>query len=184
MKVITAVENYNKQENDIFCFLAGGITNCQEWQDRVIELLSDVDNNLVVFNPRRKNFPINDPNASLEQIQWEFDKLEQCDIFSMYFDGPTKSDQPICFYELGRNIERMKQKFRYSWMNRLVISCNSNFKRFNDVLIQTKLAIAETNTLFHINESDNFKELCLIHANSIKEKYERIKYINSKNVYF
>lgn len=169
MKVITAVENYNRQENDVFCFLAGGITNCQEWQDRVIELLSDIDDNLVVFNPRRKNFPINDPNASLEQIQWEFNWLEQCDIFSMYFDGPTKSDQPICFYELGRNIERMKQRFPNNWMNRIVITCNANFKRINDVLIQTHLA---TNGQIPVHYSDIFKNVYTNHAYLIKEKYE------------
>jgi hypothetical protein len=25
-----------------------------------------------LFNPRRENFPINDPNASKEQIEWEY----------------------------------------------------------------------------------------------------------------
>ena len=175
MKVIIAVEKYNRQENDVFCFLAGGITNCQEWQNKVIELLSDVDNNLVIFNPRRKNFPINDPNASLEQIQWEFDKLEQCDIFSMYFDGPTKSDQPICFYELGRNIERMKQKFPNDWTNRIIISCNTNFKRFSDVIIQTRLATNDLCSQCIININNNFEELCLSHANLIREKYELIR---------
>lgn len=177
MKVITAVENYNRQKNDVFCFLGGGITNCQEWQDRVIELLSNIDDNLVVFNPRRKNFPINNPNATLEQIQWEFNWLEQCDMFSMYFDGPTKSDQPICFYELGRNIERMKQKFPSNWYKRIILSCNIKFKRMYDVVIQTNLA---TNKLCKINIDDDFEDLCKIHSKKINEIYEllKVKYKN------
>ena len=30
---------------------------------------------LVVFNPKRENFPIDDPNAAYEQIAWEFSWL-------------------------------------------------------------------------------------------------------------
>ena len=86
MKVITAIEEYKRKNNDIFVFLAGGITNCQEWQNKIINILKNEDDNLIIFNPRRKNFPINDPTASFEQIKWEFNYLEQCDIFSMYFD--------------------------------------------------------------------------------------------------
>ena len=174
MKVITAIENYKKLNNDILCFLAGGITNCVEWQDKVINDLQNenFDNNLVLLNPRRKNFPINDPNASLEQIQWEFNWLEQCDIFSMYFDGPTKSDQPICFYELGRNIERMKQKFPNDWNKRIVISVNSNFKRISDVIIQTKLA---TFDLIKVNISDSYEDIINMHINGIKVCFENCK---------
>lgn len=106
MRVITAVENYELEDNEVVVFLAGGITNCPNWQENVInELRSSKDDleNLVIMNPRRENFPIEDPNASKQQIAWEFCGLEACDIFSMYYcDGP--SDQPICMYELGRNI--------------------------------------------------------------------------------
>jgi hypothetical protein len=161
------IEN-KKNEDDVFCFLAGGITNCAEWQDAVLDLLKDEDDHLIIFNPRRKNFPINDPSASLEQIQWEFDYLEECNIFSMYFDGPTKSDQPICFYELGRNIERMKQRFPNDWSKRIIISVNSNFKRVDDVIIQTMLA---TQGNIIVNVSDDFNELSTIHADKIKEAY-------------
>lgn len=171
MKVITAIEKYKKQENDIFVFLAGGITNCEEWQVQVLNSLNkflELENiksdNLIVFNPRRKNFPINDPTASFEQIEWEFNYLEQCDIFSMYFDGTKQSDQPICFYELGRNIERMKQKFPGDWERRIIISGNSNFKRISDVVIQTMLA---SNQKLHVNVKDNSDELIELHTESI-----------------
>ena len=39
MKVITAVESYVPSEKDICVFLAGGITNCPNWQNEVIEEL-------------------------------------------------------------------------------------------------------------------------------------------------
>ena len=125
MKVITAVESYVPSEKDICVFLAGGITNCPNWQNEVIEELrkfKDTDS-LVVFNPRRDNFPIHDTNASQEQIAWEFKWLERMDIFSMYFSG-SESDQPICMYELGRNIlTRYKQEFPFLFRWGMNCSC-------------------------------------------------------------
>jgi hypothetical protein len=172
MKVITAIEEYKRKNNDIFVFLAGGITNCQEWQNKIINILKNEDDNLIIFNPRRKNFPINDPTASFEQIKWEFNYLEQCDIFSMYFDGTKQSDQPICFYELGRNIERMKQKFYKDWFNRITISVDTNFKRYKDVIIQTMLA---TDSKINPRIDDNIETLTLLHANSISILNNSIK---------
>ena len=39
MKVITAVEKYKPNYGDITVFLAGGITDCDNWQKRVIDYL-------------------------------------------------------------------------------------------------------------------------------------------------
>lgn len=132
MKVITAIEEYKIKPNDVTCFLAGGITNCDNWQQEVIKELSQFEHtdNLVIFNPRRENFPIHDKSASKKQIEWEFKHLQICDIFSMYFCN-SESVQPICFYELGRNLALMKCS---------VISVEEGFSRTNDVVIQTQLA--------------------------------------------
>lgn len=146
MRIITAVEEYQTAEDEVKVFLAGGITNCPDWQKEVIDNLKKYDakypgelDKLVVFNPRRPNFPIGDPNASREQITWEFNALNEMDIFSMFFtDGP--SDQPICMYELGRNILRMQVLNPANYDHRIVISCDPKYKRFEDVKIQTELA--------------------------------------------
>ena len=37
------------------------------------------------YNPRRKDFPINDPIASEEQITWEFEHLKNSDIIIFWF---------------------------------------------------------------------------------------------------
>ena len=142
MKLITAFEDYNGNPfHDIKCFLGGGITNCPDWQSEVIARLEKYPNldNLVVFNPRRPDFPIGDPNASYEQISWEYKWLNQCDIFSMFFcDGP--SDQPICLYELGRNL-LLQQICCHSYvLNNVIISCHNDYKRKQDVEIQVQLA--------------------------------------------
>lgn len=151
MRIITAPENYVKEPNDICVFLAGGITNCPDWQSEVLEKLANTTNNdnLVIFNPRRDNFDVKNPNESIIQITWEFKMLEMCDIFSMYFCGDTESDQPICFYELGRNIARMQMKYPGSWEDRIIVSSDKKFKRYKDVQLQTLLA---TNNNVKINK--------------------------------
>ena len=118
-------------------FLAGGITNCKDWQSKVIEEL--IDEKITIYNPRRKYFNITDKNISYEQIEWEFRQLECMDIFSMYFCGGD-SIQPICMYELGRNIIRMQNRFPSDWEKRIVISCEVDYIRKEDVIIQTELA--------------------------------------------
>ena len=170
MRVITAPEKYIRQPNDITVFLAGGIANCWEWQDKVIEILQNEKeinlDNLVIFNPRRKDFPINNPNASEEQIKWEFNMLEQCDIFSMYFCA-GESDQPICMYELGRNICRMQMRFPKpdDWLNRIIITIEDGYKRKQDVFIQTALATNIIYTIYKDTED---------HANEIINSYKKL----------
>jgi len=145
MKVITAVEDFIPAENDIKVFLAGGITNCPDWQSEVITNFMTYDakfkgelDDLVLFNTRRPNFPIDDPNASNEQIAWEFKWLQEMDIFSMYFTA-GESDQPICMYELGRNLMRMQCMHGTDFDDRIVISCDPGYRRSTDVKIQLNL---------------------------------------------
>lgn len=141
MKVITAPEKYTLKEGEVSVFLAGGITNCPNWQKEIIGYLRGFhhSNKLVVFNPRRENFPIHDSSAVYEQIHWEFQALEKMDIFSMYFCS-GESVQPICLYELGRNLVRMQMRYPIDWKDRIVISVEDGYKRKQDVFIQTQLA--------------------------------------------
>ena len=122
-------------------FLAGGITNCHEWQNEVIKEFESIckDRDITLFNPRQENFDIHKENAAADQIKWEFERLEKMDIFSMYFCA-GESDQPICMYELGRNIARMQMRFPNDWEHRIVISVEDGYKRKQDVLYQTMLA--------------------------------------------
>lgn len=166
---VTAVERPSIEGNVEKVFLAGGIQKCSEWQKDIISRLEKLgtDKVVYVFNPRRENFPIHDPNASQEQITWEFEALEDCSIFSMYFDN-TESAQPICFYELGRNIERMKQKYPDDWQRRIIISCDEGFSRHQDVVIQTDLA---TGGQVKVNLGPR-EEIIESHARMIKESVE------------
>lgn len=134
-QVITA-PNRDGSVFSISVFIAGGITNCENWQEKVISELKFED--ITVFNPRRSSFDITDKNASVIQIAWEYDYLEQMDVFSMYFCN-GESDQPICMYELGRNILRMQNRFPNDWEKRIVVSVESGYKRKQDVITQLSL---------------------------------------------
>ena len=172
MKIYTAPEIYKREANDICIFLAGGITNCDNWQDTVIDRLSksSSNNNMVVFNPRRDNFPIGNPNESVKQITWEFKYIEESDIFSMYFCN-ANYDQPICMYELGRNIVRMQEKYPNSWQDRIIITVEPGYKRAKDVEIQVALA---TNGKLKIRDDIN------VHAAAIGAAYAIINSANNK----
>lgn len=137
MRVITAPQELKLEVNEFSIFLAGGIQKTEDWQKRVIQALSErfAGAPLVVMNPRRDNFPIHDPNAAYEQIKWEYDMLDQADIFSMYFaEGDT--DQPICMYEYGKHLERHATRNDFKT---LVVSAEPKYRRYQDVMIQTSL---------------------------------------------
>lgn len=172
MRIITAPNYYEPFTKDIRVFLAGGITNCPDWQGKIIKQLEDnyVYDSLVVFNPRRENFPIWDKTAAHTQIAWEFEMLEKCDIFSMYFSSGD-SDQPICMYELGRNILRMQMRFPTDWQDRIVISTEDGYRRKQDVLIQTGLA---TQGKVFVNTQIS-SQICLAeHADNIVRAYKNL----------
>lgn len=123
-------EVYSIDNNrNIKLFLAGGITNCPDWQSEVISDLSDVAN-LTIYNPRRKYFPINDPKSSEEQITWEYEHLQNADIIIFWFSRGSLN--PIVLYELG--------KWGNSTNEQIIIGIDPEYERANDVKIQTMLA--------------------------------------------
>ena len=174
MRVIEAPGYYEPFDKDVSVFLAGGITNCRDWQREVIKQIEDnlsYYDSLVIFNPRRDNFPMNNELAAYQQIQWEFEMIEKCNIFSMYFVS-SDSDQPICMYELGRNILRMQTRFPSDWENRIIISVEDGYKRKQDVLIQTGFA---TNNKILVNTQVSQK-ICLdYHVENIIRAFRKLR---------
>lgn len=127
--VITA-PIYNDVSTKHQLFLAGGITNCPDWQAEVIQQLSDMPN-LTIFNPRRGTYPSDHKHLDEEQITWEYKHLDKSTIILVWFSAATLN--PIVLYELGR------------WVNSnpdvpAFIGIEPGYKRTNDVIIQTKLA--------------------------------------------
>jgi hypothetical protein len=122
-------------------FLAGGITNCPDWQSELIEKIKYYDN-AVIYNPRRKNFPMDNPNASEEQIAWEYEHLRDADMIIFWF--AKGSLNPIVLYELGR--------WGNSSNKKIVVGGDPEYERRKDVSIQTLLSRPDTTFVSTIDE--------------------------------
>ena len=153
MKVFTApnapekgTEAYDliAKGNAVEVFLAGGITNCKNWQKAVIDELGMLDDSsysdLIIYNPRQENFDVSNKNASYDQIAWEYHFLNRMNLFCMCFVA-SESVQPICMYELGRYISEMQRRFPSDWTDRIIIFVEDGYKRKLDVLVQVYFAI-------------------------------------------
>jgi hypothetical protein len=122
------------------CFLAGGITDCPQWQDELIGMLSREDG-LTLYNPRQTNFDVRNPNAADAQIEWEHARLRDANLVSFWF--PSETLCPITLYELGKLTERGTA---------LVVGCHPNYKRRTDVVKQTALDRPEVKVVFTLRE--------------------------------
>lgn len=144
MIYIEAIEDISKYTKEAplqkpSLFLAGGITGCPNWQTQIVELLKEQD--IYIFNPRRKDFPINDPNASLAQIKWEYDALKRADMILYWF--PKETLCPIVLYELGFWVTSDKPIF---------IGMDKEYQRKQDVEIQVGLQRSYHPTSYSIED--------------------------------
>ena len=128
MKYYEALTEYSPRTitDSTAVFLAGGITGCPDWQSELAYMLQKT--NLTLLNPRRKNFPIEDPDASYDQIVWEFQHLRKADVISFWF--PKEQIQPIALFELGAWLPSSK---------RLFVGVEHGYPREQDIIIQSSL---------------------------------------------
>ncbi len=136
MKIITAInEEYSVVvQQSLKIFLAGGISNCPNWQADAISYFSKVSEfDFTVYNPRRDSFPIDDPKATEQQTVWEYNHLRESDIILYWFSKGSLN--PIVLYELGM------------WGNSsdkmIFVGIDPGYERAQDVIIQTALARPE-----------------------------------------
>lgn len=85
-------------------FLAGGISQCPDWQSEAAAMLRDTPG-LTVVDPRRAAYDPAVPDAAAEQITWEHTHLWRADVVLFWF-APGGSVQPIALYELGVHATR------------------------------------------------------------------------------
>ena len=143
VRVVTAPDPWvNAGPGAVAVFLAGGIQNCSLWQWDAIALLREIPHlgEVVVYNPRREDFPMGDPNAARQQIGWEFQMLERAHVFSMWFAASKVSDDPICMYEMGRHLAL---RLRDRQAHLVALGVEPGYRRERDVAIQVELACAE-----------------------------------------
>ena len=95
----------------------------------------------IILNPRRANFPIDNPDASKQQIAWEHKHLRLASAILFWF--PQETICPITLYELGA----------FSMTNKpLFIGVHPNYFRRQDVEIQTGLVRPDINIVYSLEE--------------------------------
>jgi hypothetical protein len=112
-------------------FLAGGISGTFDWQTDVVQRLGDLP--LVLLNPRRRTFPMDDPSAAEGQIAWEFRHLRRATAVLFWF--PPETLCPIALFELGGRTLVPEQA--------LFVGTHPDYQRRLDVEIQLRLARPE-----------------------------------------
>jgi len=150
IRIVEAPEIYSNPSKPTL-FLAGGITNCPDWQKELINILiqtkyqGEFIQDLIIYNPRRRNFPINIPGESERQITWEYDYLKSSDIISFWFSRGSLN--PIVLYELGM--------WGNSSVTPIVIGMDPEYERQNDVIIQTRLARPAIRIVYSLKDMAN-----------------------------
>ncbi len=158
MIYIEAINNNEEVENEkLKLFLAGGITGCSDWQEEMAQIMKDLD--IVIYNPRRKKYPKGIREIE-KQIRWEYNKLKKADIISVWFAHETI--QPITLYELGKWVNSHIQD------KHIFIGIDPEYARKTDVVIQTKLALADSG-IKKFTFYDNIEDL----ANAIRGYIEK-----------
>lgn len=132
-----AAQDYSFSEMRSTLFLAGGISNCSDWQKYFINMIKmeyyhyspDSHYSLLCLNPRRSTFDVNNPKESELQIKWEFDRLKESDNIVFWF--PQETLCPITLFEYGKHFTDRNK--------RLFVGTHKNYKRRFDIVYQTKL---------------------------------------------
>jgi hypothetical protein len=137
MRYIESPTIYEANPREVSLFLAGGITGCPDWQSELVDMLKGEE--IALFNPRRKNYPKNDPDAEYAQIRWEHDHLRKADAISFWF--PQETLCPITLYELGAWSMTDKTIF---------IGVHPEYQKKSDVLIQTGLVRPEIEIAYNL----------------------------------
>lgn len=107
-------------------FLAGSIEMgaAEDWQTVLTQRIAHLP--ITILNPRRDDWDnswkqsASDPQFR-EQVEWELDQQDRCDVIAMYFDPNTKA--PISLLELGL----------FAASGRMVVCCPDGFYRKGNV---------------------------------------------------
>lgn len=141
---VKAPNNYELGNGYLTIFLAGSIENgvAEQWQERIVKDLSDLP--IRFLNPRREDWDASWNEAENldkleEQIHWELEGLEACDIIIVYIDPDTKS--PITLMEIGLHAHDQK----------MVVLCPEGFYRKTNVDVVCDV--------YGINQVDTYEEL-------------------------
>jgi len=113
-------------------FIAGGISNCPDWQTELTSYMNT--NKFDVVNPRRGSGFVmsNVGDAARYQITWEHDALSKVDACVFWF--PKETLCPITLLEIGKMLVKAS-------MNevKLLVGYHEEYQRAFDIVVQIEL---------------------------------------------
>jgi hypothetical protein len=113
-------------------YVAGGITGADDWQHHyAVPRLLGSPYPVVVVNPRRHEFNVDDDAMHAEQVVWEYRhlNLEQNTVVMVWFPD-SRVEHPIAWFEFGMALARTGRG------RQLVVGCHPNYVRAKDVRLQ------------------------------------------------
>ena len=121
-------------------FIAGGISNCPNWQAETVSLTNrDLYD---VINPRREGGFDRTGDTAEEQITWEHRALGLVDSCIFWF--PKETLCPITLFELGVMLQRAARG-----NVRLAIGWHPEYQRAFDLRVQISLETAAKDCIIH-----------------------------------
>lgn len=135
--IIVAPSEEKTKSNTIKVFLGGTIDsgNSEDWQKEICkEFINNED--YVIFNPRRDEWPNEGSSEVIRQIKWEHKRMDESDIIVINILPDSKS--PISLMEIGM----------YNESGKLLVFCTDEFYRFDNVRIvceKYNIKLFETN---------------------------------------
>lgn len=137
MNYIEAPNEYDGE--GLAVFLAGGISDVENWQQSVVEVLSKTD--CTILNPRRSEFPTGNKVEEHRQIEWEWRYLQRAELVVFWF--PPQTLCPIALFELGTCC---------SGDLPIVVGCDPKYARLFDLVAQLRLRRPEVELVQSIDE--------------------------------
>lgn len=130
--IVTAPDSLDVIDDEFFdfptVFLAGGITNCPDWQKPTAQRIAE-ELEFWVLNPRRQGvLDFRDAKSANEQILWEHHALKMSDTKLFWF--PAEGMCMITLFELGRELGQF---------NDIRIGVHPDYIRKLDVEVQSRL---------------------------------------------
>lgn len=154
MKIVQSPKKLTQNQLDATytsLFLAGGISNCPNWQETMCERLksytqgnADFFNhptNSVVFNPRRKGDLVKNGADAKTQILWEHRYLLEATEILFWF--PKETLCPITLFELGKYAQYYKNLYGGFACNHFFVGIHPEYQRKFDLEVQLKLIFPE-----------------------------------------
>lgn len=120
----------NKLLNEHWRFLLSAYDYALDMADNNRTVKPELNPHLIVYNPRRAAFDIENDKMSEEQIAWEFRQIAAASAVSFWFTNETL--QPITLFELGKCLEKKDKT--------LFIGYDPGYARAKDLEIQIGLA--------------------------------------------